>query len=347
MTDSQIIAGDRLAEHPAFRAWTRLHPNEAAPARINVLREERTRTRVYRLSGLGTSREDIVAKRSYRRHIDMERKIYEDILPKLPVSSLRYYGTTDDDDQKYGWLFIEYADGRKYTPLLRTHRIAAGRWLGKLHTSSASHSDEFSGLADRGPQHYLQRLRSARHWIERSLGIELEPAETDPRPTIISDFDALEGRWNQVLGFCGRLPQTLVHGDFSGRNIRIRAADHGKGLPIFVAFDWAEAGWGVPPVDIMGKYGHGVSHSGEPDINAYWLVVRKLWKIPSIETIRKFETIGKTFRAISSIYWLFPSQEARISGEPNQTKADWIGNITYWRLYQLWLRECLKEIGRF
>ncbi len=183
--------------------------------------------------------------------------------------------------------------------------------------------------------------------MERSLDLELEPAEADPRRTIISDFDALEGQWNELLGFCGRLPQTLVHGDFSGRNIRIRAAVHGRGLPILVAFDWAEAGWGVPPVDIMGRYSHGVSHSGEPDIDAYWLVVRKLWRIPRIETIRKFETIGKTFRAIAAIYWLFPSEEARISGEPSQTKADLIGSISYLRLYELWLRECLKEIERF
>ncbi len=342
-----MIAGDRVAEHPAFKAWTRLHSNESAPTRIEVLREERRKTKVYRLFGRGTTREDIVAKRSYRRHIGMERKIYEDILPNLPVSSLRYYGTTDDDDPKYGWLFVEDADGRKYTPRLRTHRIAAGRWLGSLHASSADHTDEFRGLADRGPQHYLERLRSARHWIERSLDVELQSAEADPRRTIISDFDALEEGWNELLRFCGRLPRTLVHGDFSGRNIRIRASVNSRGLPILVAFDWAEAGWGVPPVDILGRYRHGVSHSGEPDLDAYWLVVRKLWKIPSIETIRKFETIGKTFRAISAIHWLFPPVEARISGESGQTKTDWMGNISYLRLYQLWLRECLEEIRRF
>src|SRR5919108_4643249 len=232
MTDSQLIVGDRVAEHPAFRAWTRLHHGEAAPTRIEVLRQERRKTRVYRLSGLGTApSEDVVAKRSYRQYVEMERKIYQDILPSLPVNSLRYYGTIDDDDPKYGWLFVEDADGRAYTSRLRAHRIAAGKWLAILHTSSASHIEEFSDLPDRGPQHYLECLRSARHWIERSLDLELESAHADLRWMIISDFDALEGRWNELLGFCGRLPGTLVHGDFSERNIRIRVAVRSRRLP--------------------------------------------------------------------------------------------------------------------
>lgn len=347
MPASQMIAGDMVSEHPAFKAWTRLHRGEAAPTRIEVLRQERRKTRVYRLSGLGTAKEGVVAKRSYRRYVEMERKIYEDILPSLPVSSLRYYGSIDDDDPKYGWLFVENASGRAYTSRLRTHRVVAGKWLGILHTSSASHVDEFSKLPDRGPQHYLERLRSARHWIERSLDLELESVDPDSRRSIISDFDDLEGRWNELLGFCGKLPRTLVHGDFSERNIRIRAAVPSRGLPILVAFDWSEAGWGVPPVDILGRFRHGVSHSGEPDLDTYWSVVRKLWKIPSIETIRKFETVGKTFRAIAAIDWRFPLDEARNSGESSLAKADWIGNISHLRLYELWLRECLKEIRKF
>src|SRR5437870_10244134 len=132
MKDPQVIVSDRAAEHPAFRSWTRLHGNEVAPPKIEVLSQHK-KTMVCRLSGLETAREDIIAKRSFREYIGVERMIYEDILPELPLSSLRYYGSIEDDDPSYGWLFIEDADGRQYAPRLKAHRIAAGRWLGILH----------------------------------------------------------------------------------------------------------------------------------------------------------------------------------------------------------------------
>jgi len=343
MTD-QVMVSDRAAEHPAFRAWTRLHGSGAAPTKIEVLSQHK-KTMVCRLSGLGTASEDVIAKRSFRQYIGVERMVYEDILPELTVSSLRYYGSTEDDDPNYGWLFIEDADGRPYTSRLKAHRIAAGRWLGILHTSSASHIDALSKLPDRGPGHYLELLLSARQWIERSLNLELQSDELDSLRMIISDFERLEGQWNQLLEFCDKLPRTLVHGDFSNRNIRIRTAAS-RGVPTLVSFDWAEAGRGVPPVDILGRFGHGESHSGEPDIYTYWLVVRKIWMLPSIETIRRFETVGKTFRAIAAIAWEFPSAKGR-PGESSLTKPNWMGNIWHLRLYGLWLGECLEEIRRF
>src|SRR5207302_1900057 len=81
---------------------------------------------------------------------------------------------------------------------------------------------------------------------------------------IISDFDRLEGQWSELLEFCDKLPLSLVHGDFKKSNIRIRAAAHHRRVPILVAFDWAEAGRGAPPVDMLGRFDHGVSRSSEP-----------------------------------------------------------------------------------
>src|SRR5439155_4506526 len=290
MTEPKAIRSDHAAEHPAFRAWARVHGNQAAPTKIEVLKQTKRKTMVCRLSGSGKEMENVIAKRSFRHYIGVERIIYAEILPSLPVTSLRYYGSTEDDDPNYEWLFIEDADGRPYTSRLKAHRIAAGRWLGILHTSSSSHIDALSKLPDRGPGHYLELLLSARQWIERSLNLELESDDLDSLRMIISDFERLEGQWNQLLGFCDKLPRTLVHGDFSNRNIRIRTAPS-RGVPTLVSFDWAEAGRGVPPVDILGRFGHGESHSGEPDIYTYWLVVRKIWMLPSIETIRRFETV--------------------------------------------------------
>ena len=291
---------------------------------------------VYQLSGSGTTRGDVIAKRSLRQYAGVERTVYEDILPDLPVSSLRYYGSTEDeDDPDYCWLFIEDADGRAYTPRLKAHRVAAGRYLGTLHTSSACHQ-ALSKLPDRGPAHYLERLRSARQWIEKTLNLELETEEIESLQTIISNLERLEGRWDQLLEFCESLPRTLVHGDFSDHNIRIRAMVPRTTL---VSFDWADAGRGVPPVDIIGRFTHRGSHFVEPDIYTYWLVARKIWSLPNIQTIRKFETVGKTFRAISAVAWDIP--------ESGLTKSDSLGYIETWRIYGSWLGECLKEIKRF
>ncbi len=290
---------------------------------------------VYRLSFSGSAREDVIAKRSLKQHVGVERTIYEDILPDLPVSSLRYYGSTEDDDPDYFWLFIEDADGRAYTPRLKAHRVAAGRYLGTLHTSSACHQ-MLVKLPDRGPGHYLGRLRFARQWVERTLNLELVTEELESLQTILSNLERLEGRWNQLLEFCESLPRTLVHGDFSDHNIRIRATVPHATL---VSFDWAEAGRGVPPVDIMGRFSHRGSHSVEPDIHTYWLVARKVWSLPKIQTIRKFETVGKTFRAVSAIAWDIP--------ESDLTKSDsTLGYIEPWRIYSSWLDECLKDIKR-
>src|SRR5207248_1064415 len=76
-----------------------------------------------------------------------------------------------------------------------------------------------------------------------------------------------------------------------------------RGVSILVAFDWAEAGRGVPPVDILGRFGHGVYRSSAPDIYTYWSVARKLWTLPSMETMKRFESVVKAYRAISTYGW--------------------------------------------
>jgi len=204
-----------------------------------------------------------------------------------------------------------------------------------------------SRLPERGPGHYLEALRFARQWIERSLNLELELKDLDSLQMIISDFDRLEGQWSELREFCDKLPLSLVHGDFKERNIRIRPAAHNRGVPILVAFDWAEAGRGVPPVDILGRFDHPLSNSSEPDIYTYWSVARKLWTLPSMETMKRFETVGKTFRAISAFAWEFSFGKSPIPRESSPAKAKLKVDISRLRLYREWLGECLEEVRRF
>src|SRR5437879_9614852 len=137
MTEPKAIRSDHVAEHPAFREWARVHGRQAAPTKIEVLKQTKRKTMVCRLSGSGTEMENIIAKRSFRHYIGVERIIYAEILPSLPVTSLRYYGSTEDDDPNYEWLFIEEANGRAYTSRLKPTGFAADTGLGSMQPPSA------------------------------------------------------------------------------------------------------------------------------------------------------------------------------------------------------------------
>ena len=61
--------------------------------------------------------------------------------------------------------------------------------------------------------------------------------------SIISQCNVLESCWRKVERFCDRMPQTLVHGDFTAKNIRVRNR-HGSAL---LPFDWEMAGRVLQP----------------------------------------------------------------------------------------------------
>src|SRR5438309_2124780 len=60
-------------------------------------------------------------------------------------------------------------------------------------------------------------------------------------------IDRLHSRWDSICGVCGNAPRTLVHGDLSGKNLRLCKTDAG---PQIVALDWETAGWGLPAADL-------------------------------------------------------------------------------------------------
>src|SRR5205809_6435655 len=115
MTEPKAIRSDHVAEHPAFRAWARVHGSQAAPTKIEVLKQTKRKTMVCRLSGSGTEMENVIEKRSFRHYIGVERIIDAEILTSLPATSLRYYGPPADDDPNYAGSFIAAANVRAYT----------------------------------------------------------------------------------------------------------------------------------------------------------------------------------------------------------------------------------------
>ena len=92
-------------------------------------------------------------------------------------------------------------------------------------------------------------------------------------------FDELEARWGGLAEACAGMPETLVHGDLSGRNVLVQAgADPG-----IAVFDWADAGWGVPAADLAQLVLPESNLSVGADIPTYWAVVRERW--PSLDLV--------------------------------------------------------------
>src|SRR5881296_3926597 len=109
---------ERLAEHRAVRAWAALDPDRVVPESIEVLKFKRleSKSAVYRLNGVAPDGSAIVAKLCLAVTATVERIIYEEFLPRLPLPALRYYGHVQGPGGESCWLFLEDAGGLEYSP---------------------------------------------------------------------------------------------------------------------------------------------------------------------------------------------------------------------------------------
>jgi hypothetical protein len=285
-----------LSEHPAFRAWSGLRLNNPELEGIEVVRRKK-KSAIYRLLGAGPAGSAVIAKRCVRESAWIERTVYSDILPRLNVSSPQYYGFVEEPDGEYYWLFVEDAGRKEYGPRLKQHEELIARWLGQMHTGTAS-LGRLAPLPDRGPSHYLKHLQSARETILGNLALpELEAGDVALLETIISQCDFLESRWNRIEGFCDEFPRALVHGDLSVKNMRVRNTEAGSAL---LVFDWETAGWGVPAADLSQLP---MKLPARPDLTHYWTTVRDSWTQLRMEGIQQLAAVGSMFRLLAMLHW--------------------------------------------
>jgi hypothetical protein len=279
-----------LLEHPAVKAWSSLQPARVAPESIHVLRQGRhTGLDVYRLTGVGPGGSTVIAKRCPTASI--ERTVYEEVIPHLPVTVPRYYGSREADAGSC-WLFLEDVGGERYSELDEEHRALASRWLGLMHTSAAGVAAA-ARLPDGGPGRYLAYLRSTRETIVRNLANRYITAGDRPvREAIVAQLGALESRWSRVEASCEGVPSTLIHGDFRPKNAHIRR-DH-AGIRLF-PLDWETAGWGVPAADLT-----------RVDIAAYRSVVRERWPAVTMPVLRRLARAGRVFQLLAAMGWDSP-----------------------------------------
>jgi hypothetical protein len=235
--------------HPAARAWATLGAWARPPHRIDKLTTLRGRpiwkSTCYRLVGAGPEGDSIVAKRAPTSSLRTEHIIHSDILSRLPIRTLRFYGYVESHGDASSWLFLEDAGGIEYDDTRASHRNLAAQWLGTVHAATSVLGLD-GVLPDRGPHYYLKKLAVARCRLLESRRDDRMKQE-QCLPALASRFDALQRAWGRIDMFCRALSKTLVHGDFTAKNVRVR--QDGDAEVLFV-MDWDVAGWAVPASDL-------------------------------------------------------------------------------------------------
>ncbi|HYR98453.1 MAG TPA: ATP-binding cassette domain-containing protein, partial [Gemmatimonadales bacterium] len=331
---------ENLLAHPAVQAWCQLNPDHVVPDRITPAKFKPNKPRpnlaVYRLEGVGADGAAVIAKRCTRGGGQIERTIYERILPHVPLPGPRYYGTVprspEDPAEDGCWLFIGEIHGEKYDRLSPDHRAAAARWLGTLHTEARSAADH-AGLPDAGPTRYHEQMRATRDLIREQVdNPAFSAADVAFLDVLVARFDELDEDWDRLARASTGLPPTLIHGDFNGKNLRMQASPQGLQVG---AFDWEDAGWAVPSVDLAQAVDPSCHISASPDLATYWAVVRERWQHCDQADIERLATCGAVWRALAAITW-----EAHHLARP---WADaFIPNL---RLYEAELTHALERFG--
>jgi hypothetical protein len=295
----------------AVNAWGRLRPDLARPCRVEYVQGKKERKVIYRLAGAGTGGSSVIAKRCRVTKMRIEQAVYEEVLPHLSVPSLRCHGWVEEPDDQFAWLFLEDAGEDQYSASLPEHRRLAGGWLGTLHVTAARVAPA-ERLPDRGPAYFLGQVRSARDRILLHLA---NPALTADYRALLSALvtrgEELEACWRRVEEACAGMPRTLVHGDFVGKNLRLRTGTAGRSL---LVFDWAQTGWGVPAVDLTQAPLSSPGFGASPDLDAYAAAVREHWPGCGMATVRRWAIVATLFRSLTALNW-----------EADNLKHEWAG----------------------
>ena len=300
--NKEVLPGN-LLDHRAVKAWRRIKPECFEPQNIEVLKLKTRKSAVYRLTGAGSNGSAIIAKRCQAATASVERVVYEEFLPGLPLPALRCHGFVEEPGGEFCWLFLEDAGGQEYSPASAAHRALAGQWLASVHRAPFATGLQ-ARLPDRGPAHYLQLLRSSRAALLEYAG---NPVLSADEVALVRRFaacgDAIEAHWDEVEKSCGKLPRTLVHGDFVIKNLRVHAgATTG---PALLVFDWEMAGWGVPATDLAQFVGRCAS----PELKVYCPAVRHDFPQLDLRDIQRLADYGNVLRMVDKVFWATVSME--------------------------------------
>jgi aminoglycoside phosphotransferase (APT) family kinase protein len=292
---------------------------------------------IYWLRGAAADGGAVIAKLARRSHAEIEHTVYRDVLPRLPVSSIGCLGLVEESPE-LSWLFVEYADGERYSPANARDREIAGTWLGTLH-AGASALPALVSLPERGVDQFAHRARSARAVFAAQA--ELPAAGADARAVLegaISELSRLERRWDELEAICEEQPRTLVHGDFQPKNLCLRPGLEG---PELMAFDWEEAGWGPPAIDLAGVADPARHLGANPSLDRYRQAVAEHGTPPDRDALPALAEVARALRCVSAMYWL--SQEADPGGRYLAVAGGHL--LPDLRIYHAWLSDSIAAMG--
>lgn len=291
---SGVFVENDVDGHPAARVWRTLQPDRVPLSGIEILKErkkkpESFKSGVYRLTE--ATGKTVIAKRCRRSVAELEISIYTNVLSVIPLNALRLFGYAEDLSDDYLWIFLEDAAGYEYDNNNEVHRIISARWLGFMHTQSTDLYNSIK-LPDRTPYHYSQIMGDTTDLFHRSTD---HPSITrNDKYTIellLSLYRILETNWELITSLCESWPQTLVHGDFVAKNIRVSTCG-----TLLYPFDWEQAGVGPLAIDI--------GSGSNLDHREYWMITRKRWPDLKESDITHMARLGRIFRSLDAIYWI-------------------------------------------
>ena len=289
--DKTVILLDGLAGHPAFLAWKRICPASAPPASIEVLKGEKRSTAVYRLRGVTGAGGPVIVKRRDIGKLSREARIYTDVFPALPFPVVDCYGYLEKFNDR-SWLFLEDAGEFLYSLENPTHCSLAIRWMACLHSTPTK---VVSNLRDTGPAYFRSVLREARQGVRSSFAHpSIKDSSIAPFEALLDHLDVIEEGWAHVEQACSGAPQTLVHGDFQPKNVRVRGAGDDAHL---LAIDWETAGAAPPAADIA------MIPGGRPGRRSYFEMLREAWRGLAWEDVERLHRIGEIFRLLHCVQW--------------------------------------------
>jgi hypothetical protein len=278
-----------IQEQPAVKVWLKISPGNSPPKRIETLRRwASSKPFVCRMLGIGAESTSVIAKRCKLAAGLREKMFYEEILPQLGMSGLKYYGSAQEKDE-YLWLFLEDAGGQQFSFHKPDDRRAAVAWLTNLHTSSARQGKP-SNLIERGPAYYHERLTTAQDTLRLHADRDIFSAtEQKIMNEALVLIGSASSNWESITLLYECLPHCVIHGDFKSKNIHLRSDPQQTSV---LVFDWEYAGWGIPGIDMW-----------RLDEDEYLNAVKDHWPQTDTNTIRELKLLGSIFRFIDSYFW--------------------------------------------
>jgi thiamine kinase-like enzyme len=267
----------------------------------------------------GPSRESVIAKHTRIDSARFESLIYERVLSKLAISTLKYFGYSADSGGKSAWLFVEDAGEGRFDSGDANHQILAARWVSGLHTGT----ERLPGDIDvpiRTHDHYREILATARQKITDGMDHPaLSDEHLDVLRAVLLQLELIDDSWEWIMSFCEQIPVTLMHGDFVDKNVRV--SQYPSEGTLFV-FDWESAARGVPAEDLA-----------HVDAVAYFSAVQPIWPHFTGMLVRRLVRLGRVYRTLRLVDW---ASDNLSHAWPERSISK---QLVY---YEVWLREAFQ-----